>query len=214
MLNQISKFPAFDLLEATPELIYTPQAYEKLNPIQAGHVLPELLNHQPAQTLNVLSGAYSPHQAGVPVPYLNKILVVYFYSKHWGSVSLAHLKQLNTVRNEVKYQDGHLVIIDSDGPGSSLQQLLWNNNLSLPVYADHTHQIASLFSVYAENSPTWNYYAGIDVNIPLPAVYVLNHFLKVVLDHSNEDISTNLPTDEIVTAVYQSNHYQAGRKSA
>jgi len=214
MSNIRLKFPAFDLLETTPELTYTPQAYEKLNPVKAGHVLHELLNHQPPQTINALSGAYSLTQGSVSVPYLNKILVVYFYSRHWGNVSLEHLKQLNAIRNEVKYHDGNLVIIDSDGPGSSLQQLLWNNNLSLPVYADHDHRIAGLFGIYAENSPTWNRYAGIDENIPLPATFVLDHFLKVVFDHSNEDISIDLQANDIVSAVYQSNHYQAGRKSA
>jgi peroxiredoxin len=214
MLNKTSKLPAFDLLEITPELTYTPQKYEKLTPVKAGQVLHELLDHQPSQLVNALSGAHGLQQGSVSVPYLNKILVVYFYSKQWGNVSLEHLKQLNAIRNEVKYHDGNLIVIDSDGPASSLQQLLWNNNLSLPVYADYGHQIATQFGVYAENSPTWNRYAGIDENVPLPAAFVLNHFLKVVFDHCNEDISINLQANEILTAVYQSNHYQLGRKSA
>jgi len=208
------KFPAFDLLETTPELAYTPQEYEKLKPVTLGHTIHELLQHQTQQTINVLSGAYGFNQGGASAPYLNKILVVYFYSSQWGNVTLEHLKQLNAIRNEVKYHDGNLIIIDSDGPDSKLQQLLWNNNLSLPVHADPNYNIAKLFGVYAENSPAWNRYAGIDENVPLPAAFVVDHFLKVVFDHSNEDISSNLQANEIVSAVYQSNHYQAGRKSA
>lgn len=214
MSNQALKFPAFDLLEINPELNYTPQAYEKLKPLKSGDNITELLNHQTRQTVNALSAAYGFQQGGIAAPYLNKILVVYFYSRHWGNASLEHLKQLNSIRNEVKYHDGNLIVIDSDGPDSTLQQTLWNNNLSLPVYADPGHQIAGLFGVYSENSPAWNRYAGVDQNVPLPAAFVLNHFLKVVFDHSNEDISANLQVNEIVTAVYQSNHYQAGRKSA
>jgi len=215
MLNKTLKFPAFDLLETTPELTYNNvQVYEKLKPVKLGDTLNNLLDQQTRKTVNALSGAYGLNQGGVSAPYLNKILVVYFYSKHWGSVSLEHLKQLNAIRNEVKYHDGNLIVIDSDGPDSTLQQVLWNNNLSLPIYADQDHKIATLFGVYAQNSPTWNQYAGIDENIPLPAAYVVDHFLKVVFDHSNEEISTDLQTNELVAAVYQSNHYQADRKSA
>lgn len=215
MLNKTLKFPAFDLLETTPELTYNnEQVYEKLKPVKLGDTLNNLLDQQTRKTVNALSGAYGLNQGGVSAPYLNKILVVYFYSKHWGSVSLEHLKQLNAIRNEVKYHDGNLIVIDSDGPESTLQHLLWNNNLSLPIYADQGHKIATLFGVYAQNSPTWNRYAGIDENIPLPAAYVVDHFLKVVFNHSNEEISTDLQINELVAAVYQSNHYQAGRRSA
>lgn len=211
MSNQTLKYPAFDLLETTPELTYTAQTYKKLKPAKTGDTISELLTHQ---TVNALSGAYGFQQGGISAPYLNKILVVYFYSRHWGNLSLEHLKQLNAIRNEVKYHDGNLIVIDSDGPDSTLQQVLWNNNLSLPVYADPGHKIAGLFGVYSDNSPAWNRYAGVDENVPLPAAFVLNHFLKVVFDHSNEDISTDLQANEIVTAVYQSNHYHADRRSA
>lgn len=213
MLNKTLNFPAFDLLETAPELIYNPQTYEKLKPLKSGDHVLELLD-QSSQAVNTLSGAHGLNQGGVSAPYLNKTLAVYFYSRHWGNISLAHLKQLNAIRNEVKYHDGNLIVIDSSGPDSTLQQILWTNNLSLPIYQDHDHKIAGLFGVYAENSPIWNRYAGIDENIPLPAAFVVDHFLKVVFDHSNEEISTHLQADHIVAAVYQSNHYQAGRKSA
>lgn len=210
MSNTILKYPAFDSLETQVELEYSNHIYQKLQPVTAGETVSDLIHHQPYN----FSGSQSAQHKGASLPYLNKILVVYFYSKHWGGTALEHLKQLNAIRNEVKYQDGSILIIDGDGPDSKLQQLLWSNNLSLPVYADPGHQIAGLFKVYSESSPAWSRYAGIDANAPLPATFVLNHFLRVVFAHANEEIESRIDTNQVVNAVYQSNHYQAGKKTA
>jgi peroxiredoxin len=214
MLNTSLKYPAFDNLELTTELEYSFQPYEKLHPVKTGDTITGLLNYPvwQKQKASVADPVFT--QPGSAVSYLNKILVVYFYSRHWGPTSLAHLKQLNAIRHEVKYHDGNLLIIDADGEESSLQQTLWNNNLSLPVYADPGNQIAGLFKVYSEKSPAWSRYTGLEENVPLPATFVLDHFLRVVFDHNNEDISNSVPVQDVVNAVYQANTYLAGRKSA
>jgi len=210
MSSNISKYPSFDKLESQVDLEYSNHIYQKLQPVATGETVSELLRYQPSN----FSGSQNTQRSGSSLPYLNKILVVYFYSKHWGATALEHLKQLNAIRNEVKYHDGSILVIDGDGPDSKLQQLLWSNNLSLQVYTDPGHQIAGLFKVYSESSPAWSRYAGIDANAPLPATFVLNHFLRVVFANANEGIETRIGTDQVVNAVYHSNHYQAGKKTA
>lgn len=211
MSYQTLNYPSFDLLETQFELEYKPRLYQKLSPVKVGDVIIDLLKHQ---TQNIFLSKNDVNRKGQIAPYLHKTLIIYFYSKQWGSTSLGHLKQLNAIRNDVKYHDGNLLIIDTDEPNSGISDLLWTQNLILPTYADPHQNIAKLFGIYSENSPAWISYAGIDQNASLPAVFVVDHFLRVVYAHANEAINTSLSVDRIVDSVYQSNHYQSGKKSA
>ena len=214
MSNTKFKYPAFDTLELTTEPIYNYHPYEKLQPVKVGDNKTALLNFLAKEKQNIFAVEPAFQHSGSAAPYLNKILVIYFYSEQWGETSLSHLKQLNAIRHEVKYHDGNLLIIDADGKQGNLQQMLWNSNLSLPVYADPDNHIAKLFNIYSEKSPAWSRYSGVEENVPLPSTYVLDHFLRVVFDHSNEDIYSTLPVHDIVNAVYQTNTFLAERKSA
>jgi peroxiredoxin len=211
--NNNLKYPEFDTLEIVQELEYHIQSYEKLTPVVAGEVITKLIAPQANSKHSFFQGNAFKQPASV-APYLNKTLVVYFYSKHWGDVGLAHLKQLNAIRHEVKYHDANLLIIDADGTDSDLQRVIWTNNLSLTTYNDDGNKIAELFGVYSEKSPAWSKYAGVEENVPLPSLYVLDQSLQVVFAHANEDILTNLPVNDISNAVYQANTYFANRRSA
>ncbi|WP_295772420.1 redoxin domain-containing protein [uncultured Mucilaginibacter sp.] len=200
-------YPQFDVLEITPELEYNTNKYHKLEPVKTGETVKHGL---PVPVI----GALNNFCKAKALPKLSKILVVYFYSKHWGDVGLDHLKQLNAIRNETKFYDGKIVVVDADGDEDGLQQLLWLHNISLPIHSDTNGAIAGLFGVFSEHSPTWNFYGGIDVNIPLPATYVVDHDFKVAFSYPNENISNTIPVNEVVDAVYRSNNYLAGRRSA
>jgi hypothetical protein len=84
MLDKKLKYPAFDSLELTTELEFINQPYERLHPKKPGDTITGLLNYpfQPKQNLLVQESTF--RQAGLAVPLLNKILVVYFYSRHWA----------------------------------------------------------------------------------------------------------------------------------
>jgi peroxiredoxin len=206
------KFPAFETLELNTGVEYNYQSYQKLNPAKVGDTLTELANRFNRQQINIGNSIVSLNH--FHTAHASKIKVVYFYSSEWGEVSLLHLKQLHAIRNEVKYHDGNLLIIDADGDSSTLQQTLWLNNLQLPVHSDTNHQLAKLFNIYADNSPAWSRYSGLDKNVPLPSIFVLDHKLQIIYALSNEDIVTNIKVDEITNAVYLANNYLAGRKTA
>ncbi|UEG51647.1 peroxiredoxin family protein [Mucilaginibacter daejeonensis] len=199
-----TQYPAFDHLEVNIETEFGRTEYKKLTPAVTGD--------------NVAIGAGAPTYLGnnsyTKTPALSKILVVYFYSAQWGAVGLEHLKQLNAIRNEVRYQDGSIVVVDADGDDSTLQQLLWNHNLLLPVHTDVDAQIAKAFGVYSEDSPAWDLYAGLNSNVPLPSLFVVDHFFNVTYHHHNTEIDTAVPTQQILSSVYRSNNYLAAKRTA
>jgi peroxiredoxin len=214
MSNPKYIFPSFDTLELQPQLEFKTTSYTPLHPVKTGSILDGRLNHLLSNYNSYLGkNALSYNTDNFKLRF-DKILVVYFYSKAWGNISLEHLKQLHDIRHEVRYQDGNLLVVDADGDRSTLQETLWANGLSLQVHKDIDNQIAKLFKVYAGESPAWNYYPGIEENIPLPATFVVDHSLQVVFGHSNQDLSVQLPTEQIVGKVYQTNNYLARSKSA
>ncbi|MDT3405481.1 redoxin domain-containing protein [Mucilaginibacter terrae] len=208
MKNASSKYPEFDHLELDTELEFDNiKSYKKLQPLKSGYNI-ALEVQQTAYGFSALQHKYGE------TPKLSKILVAYFYSKHWGELGLEHLKQLNAIRNEVKFHDGNIVVIDADGDERGLQQLLWDNNLVLPIHTDNNALLAKLFKVYSDDSPAWNFYGGIDVNVPLPAIFVVDHSFKIIFDYSNEELLSRIPSQEIVSTVFRSNNYLAGKRSA
>lgn len=212
MSANTKKHPAFDLLEVQPEVDFDFRQYLKLNPVKSGTVLPDLLQMRLAGAKRTGSNE-QPYAHNSALPYLNKVLVVYFYSSAWQQASLEHLKQLNAIRHELRYNDAELFVINADHDASALQQLLWEHNLLLTAHHDPENKIAKIFGVYDEQSPAWSNYAGVNINTPVPAVFVLDHFLRVIYDDANLDIRSQLSSDQLVTTVYQENHYHSRRSA-
>jgi peroxiredoxin len=210
MLNNNLKYPAFDTLELFTDLELNMQTYTKLKPAKPGDFI---------DGLNITKNKWHPffnenvyNQSGITFSYTKKPLVLYFYSSQWGATSIAHLKQLNSQLQQIQYHYGNLLIItDND---DDIKQALWDHSLSLQHYTDTKHELSQLLGIYADNSPAWNRYAGVDQNVPLPSVYVLDSLRQVAFAYANEDILTGLPLNYITETVYQSNKYLSNKKSA
>ncbi|OKS87319.1 redoxin domain-containing protein [Mucilaginibacter polytrichastri] len=212
MLNQHLKYPLFDTLEVITELEYTTQTYAKLNPAKPGDFIYGLSAPKNRDKWHPFFDENIYNQSGVSFSYTKKPLVLYFYSSQWGEAGIAHLKQLSTLQQEIQYHYGNLLVITDNA--EDLKQALWDHSLSLQFYADQQHELAQLIGIYGENSPTWNRYAGVEHNVPLPSVYVLDSLRQVAFAHVNEDILAGLPLADITGAVYQSNKYLADKRSA
>lgn len=210
MLNHKLQFPTFDILELTTELEYSGQTYSKLKPARPGDFSNGLSQGKnkwhPFFDENVFN------QTGTTFSYTKKPLVLYFYSAQWGAISIAHLKQLNSQLQQIQYHQGNLLLITDNE--DDIKQALWDYSLSLPYYNDPKHDLAHLLGIYDDNSPAWNRYAGVDQNVPLPSVYVLDGARQVAFAYANEDLLTGLPLNYITEAVYQSNKYLSAKKSA
>lgn len=194
-----TKYPFFDLSEIVPEADIAFKPYKPLKPVRTGNYLPNFtLQSTYTRWQHFFNGAET-HGAILLKQLLSKPLVISFYSPQWQQHGLNQLKQLNAIQSEIKANGGNLLIITSEQQ-DSLEKLVWENNLSLNFYFDNTHEIAQGLRIYSDADPVWNRFSGIDINVPLPATYVLDAARQVVYGHT--DISADLSARDIIRAVY------------
>lgn len=213
MITHARQYPQFDFLEATPELEFSFKRYEKLVPLKSG-------DHVPAFTAASNRGRwhhfFDENLFSVSrrsFTYTRKPLLLYFFDSAWGEAAEAHLKQLDALRSELRLNQTNLLIVTS-GSADQLQQLSWDNGLLLEVYADKKNQLAELLNIYSEQNPAWNRYAGVEDNVALPALYLLDHTRQIVYAYANEDIN-ELPVGEVTEALSRTDRqWWQMRKSA
>jgi peroxiredoxin len=215
MLTTATKYPFFDLSEIIPEANFPYKAYQSLKPVRTGNLIPDVnLSTQYSRWQNFYNGA--PTHGPISLKHFyGKPLAIAFYSKHWGEYGIEQLKQLNAIQAEIKANGGNLLVITADGEDDEqLARITWEHSLSLNFYYDVDNEIAQKFRVYSENDPTWNTFSGIDVNIPLLAVYVIDTDRQIAFDHINRDLSNTFIADEMISAVYESALVNNRRRSA
>jgi peroxiredoxin len=212
MLN--SKYPYFDLSEIITDRDLAYKAYKPLKPVKTGNLIPDInLSTDYSRWQNFYNGA--PTHGLISLKHLyGKPLAIAFYSKHWQGRGAEQLKQLNTIQSEIKANGGNLVIISAEEQDEDLVKIAWENSLSLNFYHDIHNEIAEKFRVYSENDPTWGRFSGIDVNVPLLSVYVINTERQIVYDHVDRDLTSAFIADDVVAAVYEAALINNRRRSA
>jgi peroxiredoxin len=214
MLTTISKYPFFDLSEILPDNDISFKPFKALKPVKTGNLIPDInLVTDYKRWKNFYNGA--PTHGHISLKHLyGKPLAIAFYSKHWGKYGVEQLKQLNTAQSEIKANGGNLLVLTDEAGDDQLAKLTWEHSLSLNFYHDINNEIANKFGVYSENDPTWNRFSGIDVNIPLLAIYVIDTDRHIVYDHINRNLSNTFIADDIIAAVYNAALTTNHKKSA
>ncbi|HTE00302.1 MAG TPA: redoxin domain-containing protein [Mucilaginibacter sp.] len=196
----ISKYPYFDRSEIIPEPDFLFKPYQPVKPIKAGDVLPDFtLQKENTKWQQFFSGA-EIHGPALLRQLLNKPLVLGFYSHHWQVHGLELLTQLNAIQQEIRAQDGNLLIISAE-KGQEIEDIVWEHSLSLNFYFDSDKEIAEKFRIYSEHDPIWNRFSGIDTNVPVLATYVISPGGQVVYDHIDLDFAEPFPAKDIISAV-------------
>jgi peroxiredoxin len=106
------------------------------------------------------------------------------------------------------------LILTEETGDEQLATIAWEQCLSLNFYHDINNEIAEKFRVYSEKYPTWGTFSGIDVNIPLLAIYVIDTERHIVYDHVDRDLSNTFIADDIINAIYDASLTSNLRKSA
>ncbi len=214
MLTTISKYPFFDLSEIIHEPDFSYKPYKKIQPVKTGNLIPDInLVTDYKRWKNFYNGA--PTHGPVSLKHLyGKPLAIAFYSKHWQDRGIEQLIQLNAMQSEIKANGGNLLILTDEAGDEQLAKITWENSLSLNFYHDINNEIAKRFRVYSEEDPTWNRFSGIDVNIPLLAVYVIDTERHVIYDHIDRDLLSTFIADDIIASIYQASLTGIRRKSA
>lgn len=214
MLTSINKYPFFDLSEiiVEPDLPY--RGYTSVKPIKTGNIIPDInLATDYSRWKSFYNGA--PTHGPITLKHLyGKPITIAFYSKYWKERGVEHLKRLNTLQNEIKANGGNLLIITAEANDEQLAKITWEHSLSLNFYHDIDNQIAESFRIYSETDPAWNRFSGIDVNVPLLAVYVVDTTKQIVYDYIDTDLTTPFIEDDIISAVYISSLTNNRKRSA
>jgi peroxiredoxin len=214
MLTTISKYPFFDLSEVFPENDLNYRVYKKLIPVKSGNLIPDInLSIDYKRWKNFYNGA----QIQGPVSlkhFYGKPLTIAFYSKHWGEHGVNQLIQLNGLQNEITANGGNLLIFTDEVDDKELAKVTGEHILSLNFYYDIGNEVATKFRVYSEEDPTWNTFPGIDNNVPLLAIYVIDTDRHIVYDYIDKTLEQKFIADELITAVYNAAVTDIRRKSA
>lgn len=195
------KYPSFDLLEASIDRDLSYKNYQSLKPVKTGNTISRLaFDFSYSRWQNFLNGV--PDDTFVATKQLyGQPLVISFYSKYWNGKGAEYLKQLSNLHKEVKANGGNLIIISAEGFSEELVEMAFRSNLSLTFYFDKNNAIAEQLGVYSENDPIWNWFAGIDLNVPLLSTFVVATENIIVFDHNHRDYDEVLPGNEIIKAV-------------
>ena len=168
----------------------------KISPVQSGGYLPQFERTANYKRWHPLFHEKIADLALHRFQYNYKPLLIYFYEQEWGPIATEHLRQLHNVSSQLHLQGTNLLIITSAST-ESIAYLSWKESWSLSSYHDPQNELASILKIYSDDHPSWNTYSGINENIALPALYLLDHSRQVAFAFPNEYLSTKLPLREV-----------------
>ena len=213
MSASILNFSTLETLELTtdPEFDFTP--FQKLAPLKVGTLVDGLAltrisapGHRFFDEIVLNAGASA-------FRYSHKPLLLYFFEKDWGAAAQGHLRQLNDIHAELCANNINLLVITAKSL-DKFRELSWKEALALEVFEDADNELARQLRLYSEKGPTWGSYSGIDNNVALPALYLLDSARRVALDFPNENIQPQLPLQSIIPVLQRDTEYWLERKSA
>jgi peroxiredoxin len=213
MRSSILKLSRLETIELTTDPEFAVTGFQKLTPVKAGTVIPALSASDNTVGSHPFFNEIALNNDVHSFTNSRKPLLLYFYEQEWGDVSLGHLQQLQAVQTELRDHNINLLVITA-GSIKKLQQLSWEKNWSIEVVEDTNNHLATLLHIYSEESPAWGSYSGINHNISLPALYLLDSGYRVTFDYANQDLHTNLPLAEVILAATGAVQFEQARRSA
>lgn len=204
----------FDLVEIETELQITDKKFSPLTPLVTGSCVPDFVLMKENLNKSLFSDSHKIHRSELLKQLRGKPLVISFYSPEWQEYGLVQLKHLNVLSKEIKDNGGNLLIICSGEASLLLEELIWDNSLQLDFYFDNDNTIAKQFGLYSDDSPAWDKYPGIEVNVPLLATYVIDQFYSIIFDSIDYKLQGLENGEELLNAVQLGYFYQADRRSA
>lgn len=213
-MGTYNKTIEFELAEIIAELELPARQIKPLKPLKSGNNVYDLVLLKDNINKQRFVKSALVNSAALLKQYHGKPLVICFYSAAWQGHGIDYLKQLNAVNRELAKLGANLLVISPDEGGQFLEQTIWDNSLYLNFYYDPENIIAQKFGVYADEDPAWNKYPGIDVNVPLLAVYVLNPYNQIIFDYVDRDLDGPVPSLGILGALSAEVSIGHKRKSA
>jgi peroxiredoxin len=132
---------------------------------------------------------------------VSRPLVVAFISLHWNGYAEKLLQHLYSLHADIRIMGGELLVI-SDEDSSGFFSLAGKQAVPFSTVWDRQHKIATQFGIYSSSDPIWDRISGINADVPVPAVYVLDPSGKIVFDQVDLYFEKQIPARELLSAVY------------
>jgi peroxiredoxin len=196
IINRYADYLQQPLPERFPKKL---RSITKINPAKAGDIAPLFAIHG---NQYIEQGGLLQSEAGITAiqTLLTRPVVIAFYSIHWNDYSNRLLSALQGLAADIKVMGGQLLLLSAEDKSFWQQEASLQN--AFPIAHDTNNKIARKFGIYAESDPIWDRVSGINADVPIPAVYVISPLEKITFDFTDPYFEKELPTRELLTAVY------------
>jgi peroxiredoxin len=171
---------------------------EKINPIKAGSFFPEFFIDEEhiinrATLLNNIKQGTSLHRL------TSQPLVVAFYSYNWNGYGDKLLELLKNSYTAIAAAGARLLVLSSEGK----KQFMAVNPDPLPfdVVYDAQNCIAGKAGIYLASDPVWGRVAGINEDVPVPAVYLITPSLEITYEFTDNWFRKEFSPEALVGAI-------------
>lgn len=171
---------------------------ERIRPLTAGQFFADfyleeenVINHGPL--LKAGTGGTSLHLLTA------QPLVVAFYSVNWNGYGDALIAELIAKHAAIEAAGARLLVLSSEGKKHFSQF----NRQPLPfdVVRDAQHRIARKAGIYKESDPIWGRVAGVNADVPVPAVYLITPSLEITYSFADVNLEQRFSADELLSVV-------------
>lgn len=171
---------------------------ERIRPLTAGQFFPDFYLEEE----NVInSGPLLKAAAGVTSLHLltSQPLVVAFYSVNWNGYGDALMAELIEKHAAIEAAGARLLVLSSEGT----KHFTEFNRQPLPfdVARDAQHRIARKAGIYKETDPIWGRVAGVNADVPVPAVYLITPSLEITYSFTDIYMEHQFSADELLSVV-------------
>src|SRR5688572_20657049 len=178
----------------------------KIAPLSAGDAIPEAALPR-VQFINASSLLQHADEQTEIRTLTARPLVVAFISLHWNGYAQKLLQDLQALCADVRIMGGELLVI-SDEDSSGFLSLADKQPLPFSIVWDKQHKIASQFGIYSSTDPIWDRISGINADVPVPALYVLDPSGKIAFDQVDHYFEKRIPARELLSAVYDASSHR------
>ncbi|NIG52840.1 redoxin domain-containing protein [Chitinophaga sp. Cy-1792] len=167
---------------------------EKVSPIQSGQRFPEFF----LDRSDVIRDAGLLTQGASIHTLTSQPLVVVYYSIHWNGYADTLIEQLKALQPAIEAAGAKLLVVASEG-----RQAFENVNGQVPfdVAFDADKHIARKTGIYKKSDPIWGFVAGVNEDVPVPAVFVVTPSLQIRYAFADLYLEKQLQPADILAAI-------------
>ncbi|MBC9911390.1 redoxin domain-containing protein [Chitinophaga varians] len=171
---------------------------ERIRPLTAGQFFQDFYLEEE----NVINkGALLKDAVGVTSLHLltAQPLIVAFYSVNWNGYGDALIAELIEKHAAIEAAGARLLVLSSEGK----KHFTEFNREPLPfdVARDAQHRIARKAGIYKESDPIWGRVAGVNADVPVPAVYLITPSLEITYSFADVYLEQKFSVDELLSVV-------------